>query len=202
MPPKPKFTKEEVAVIALNIVKEKGIDALTARAVGKRLGCSSTPIFTVFKNMDEVKWETRKLALKEFEKYASDFTEYTPAFKRIGMLMISYAINEPELYKLLFMQKHQELHDFKSSLSDLDEMVEVCINLIMRDYKFSRYEANALFTNMWIYTFGIGALCANKVCNFKEEEISENLSQMFAGMVMLIKSGKLGDALGKSKNEN
>ena len=98
MPPKRKFTREDIAQAALEIVKEKGVEALTARELGKRLGTSSSPIFTVFKNMDEVKWAARELALNEFKEYISDFKEYTPAFKRVGMMMISYAIHEPELY--------------------------------------------------------------------------------------------------------
>lgn len=31
MPPKPKFTKEEIVAAALGIVSQKGIDALTAQ---------------------------------------------------------------------------------------------------------------------------------------------------------------------------
>ena len=34
MPPKPKFTKEEVVEVALELVGEKGLAALTARELG------------------------------------------------------------------------------------------------------------------------------------------------------------------------
>lgn len=54
MPPKAKFTKEEIVEAALNIVREDGISNLTARALGSELGSSARPIFTVFQNMDEV----------------------------------------------------------------------------------------------------------------------------------------------------
>lgn len=37
--------------MALDIVKKDGVSALTARELGKRLGSSSCPVFTVFKNM-------------------------------------------------------------------------------------------------------------------------------------------------------
>lgn len=202
MPPKPKFTKEEVAAVALNLVKEEGVSALTARALSQRLGSSPTPIFTVFKSMDEVKGEARKLALMEFEEYTSDYTEYTPAFKRLGMQMIAYAVREPELYKLLFMQENREGQGFEGILSDLGSLSDVCITLIMRDYGMERDEATALFTNMWVYTFGIGAMCANRVCRFSEEEISEHLSQIFAGMVMLIKSDKIGHTVGRPQKKD
>lgn len=190
MPPKPKFTKEEVAEAALIMIKEEGMEALTARELGKRLGASSTPVFTAYNSMKEVKWAARELAMREFEDYASDFMNYSPAFKRIGMLMVSYAIHEPELFKLLFMQEHVEGQKFENTIQDLGDMAQTCIELIKQDYEMSREQARKLFEQMWVYTFGIGALCAMKVCDFSEEEISEKLSQAFTGMVMFIKSGQ------------
>ena len=34
MPPKPKFTKEEIAAAALAIIREESVEALTARSLG------------------------------------------------------------------------------------------------------------------------------------------------------------------------
>lgn len=190
MPPKPKFTQEEIAAAALQIIKEQGVEALTARSLGARLGTSARPIFTVFKSMEDVKWAARALALREFEAYAGDFTGYTPAFKKIGMQMVSYAIHEPEMFKLLFMQEHKESHSFANTIEDLGEIAEVCIALIRRDYGLTQADAEALFEQMWVYTFGVGVLCATRVCDFTEEEIARMLGQMFAGMVMVLQSGK------------
>lgn len=194
MPPKPKFTREEVAATALTIVKEKGVSALTAREVGKRLGTTVSPIFTIFNNMEDLKWAARELAMREFEEYASDFREYSPSFKRIGMLMISYAIHEPELYKLLFMQEHQQGQSFSDTMGELGTLADTSIELIQQDYDMSKEDAKLLFEQMWIYTFGIGSLCAMKVCDFTEEEIAGRLGQIFTGQMMLIKSGQRNQA--------
>lgn len=67
MPPKPKFTREEIIQAALTIVSQKGADALTAREVGEQLGSSARPIFTVFKNMEELQAEVRQAAMERFE---------------------------------------------------------------------------------------------------------------------------------------
>lgn len=195
MPPKPRFTKEEIAAAALALIKEKGVSALTARELGSRLGTSARPIFTTFRNMDEVKWAARALALREFEAYASDFTDYTPAFKRIGMLMVSYAIHEPELFKLLFMQEHTEGQSFENTIRDLGSIADVCMELIQRDYDMTPAESRVLFEQMWVHAFGMGALCAMKVCDFSEDEIAKKLGQVFACMVMVIKAGKLDHIL-------
>lgn len=193
MPPKPKFTREDVAAAALSIIKEEGLSALTARELGKKLGTSASPVFTIFKNMEEVKWAARELGLKEFEEYIGDFSDYSPAFKRIGMSMVSYGIHQPEMFKLLFMQEHPEEKSFENFLRELGNMAEICIGLIQRDNSLSEEEARILFEQMWVHTFGIGALCAMKVCDFSEEEIAEKLGQVFLGMVTIIKSGNLKD---------
>ena len=191
MPPKPKFTKEEIAAAALALVKEQGVEALTARNLGSRLGASARPIFTVFKSMEEVKWAARELALQEFERYFADFASYTPAFKHIGMQMVSYAIHEPELFKLLFMQEHPRGVSFDSYLSELGTMSQVSIDLIRRDYQLSEEEARTLFVQMWVHTFGLGALCAMKVCDFDEQEIAEKLGQVFGDLLMMLRSGEI-----------
>ena len=193
MPPKPKFTKEEIAAAALTLVKEQGVEALTARNLGSKLGTSARPIFTVFKSMDEVKWAARELALQEFERYFADYSDYTPAFKHIGMQMVSYAVHEPELFKLLFMQEHPHGASFDSYLSELGTMSRVSIRLICRDYQLSEEDARTLFVQMWVHTFGLGALCAMKVCDFSEEEIAEKLGQVFGGLLRMLRSGEINN---------
>ena len=70
-------------------------------------------------------------------------------------------------------------------------MAYQCVDVIQRDYGLSEKEAKILFEHVWIHTFGIGALCATKICNFSEEEIIEMLGHDFIAMMMLIKAGKI-----------
>lgn len=191
MPPKPKFTREEVASVAFTMIKEGGVSALTARDLGARMGTSARPIFTLFKNMEDVKQAARALAVKEFMAYISDYQEYTPAFKRIGMMIVSYGIHEPELFKLLFLQEHPRGVGFEESLKDLNGMDETCVQLVMRDYGLKEGEARLLFEQMWTHALGLGTMCAMGVCGFTEEEIGRRQGIMFASLLMFIKSGKL-----------
>ena len=69
MPPKAKFSREEILEMALCIASESGIDAVTARELGNRLGSSARPIFTVFENMDEVKAMVIDCAKELYGKY-------------------------------------------------------------------------------------------------------------------------------------
>lgn len=44
---------------------------------------------------------------------------------------------------------------------------------------------------MWVHTFGLGALCAMRVCDFSEAEIAEKLGQVFGGLLMMLRSGMI-----------
>lgn len=193
MPPKPKFTRDQVAAAAFQMIKEGGVSALTARDLGSRMGTSARPIFTLFKNMEEVRQAARELAIQEFMTYISDYREYTPAFKRIGMMIVRYGIHEPELFKLLFLQEHSRGVTFEQALHDLDGMDETCIQLVMRDYELTREEAKLLFEQMWTHALGLGTMCAMGVCDLPEEEIGRRQGIMFASLMTFIKSGKLDE---------
>ena len=49
MPPRPKFTREDIIEKAYELARKNGIESVVARELGKQLGTSSSPIFTAFK---------------------------------------------------------------------------------------------------------------------------------------------------------
>ena len=99
MPPKAKYSREEIVKVAFQMTREKGIESVGAREIGKKLGTSSSPVFSAFKNMEELQSEVRCLALKNFEEYVHDAVNYTPAFKWVGLRMVQFAIEEPKLFQ-------------------------------------------------------------------------------------------------------
>ena len=190
MPPKAKFTREEIIETALQLAAEKGISALTARELGAALGTSSRPIFTAFQNMEEVLREVRKAAVARFSEYAKKAEQFTPVFKQVGLQMIMFACEQPKLYRLLFMSEKPEAQSFDDVYANLGEIAPLCVEVIQRDYELSFDNAMLLFKQIWIYTYGVGALIATGMCGFTMDEIQDMLSREFVAMLMLIKSGK------------
>ena len=191
MPPKPKFTKEEIIAFALDLVSEKGMDALTARELGAKLGSSARPIFTIFNSMEEVQAAVRDAALKRFESYAEKGMHYTPVFKHVGMQMILFAMEEPKLYQLLYMSENSSATNFEGIFDRLGDVAQMCVDVIQRDYGLSQDDAKTLFEHVWIHTFGIGALCATGMCRFSQEKIIQMLGQDFMAMLLYAKSGRM-----------
>jgi len=189
MPPKARYTRDEIIEKAFQMVREKGIESVVARELGKELGTSSSPIFTAFKNMEELQQEVRKRALREFESYVKDALNYTPAFKYVGMKMVEFAMKEPKLFQLVYMREHDGSQSFSMLVEELGDTVEVCVRIMQKDYELSCEQAEKLFRQVWLNTFGICVLVAGKVCRMTQEEISEMLSTTFQGTLMLIKAG-------------
>lgn len=190
MPPKAKFTKEQITKAALSVVSEKGVQALTAKELGAALGTSTTPIFTVFNSMQEVQDAVMLAAMERFEEYAHKAAHIKPVFKQVGMRMILFAKEEPKLYQLIFMSSISEAQTFDDIYAHLGSVADECLDLLQKDYDLSKDNAKTLFEHVWIHTFGIGALCATGVCDFSHKQIAEMLTQDFTAMMMLMKSSK------------
>lgn len=190
MPPKPKFTKEEIVSAALSAVSKNGIDFLTAKSLGNVLNTSATPIFTVFNSMREVQDAVKIAAMEHFETYARKVGTDMPIFKQVGMQMILFAKEEPQLFKLIFMSQNSNVKSFEDIYAHLGSIAEECLNTIQKDYNLSEKDAKTLFEHSWIHTYGIGALCATGMCDFSKEQISSMLTQDFTAMMMLLKSEK------------
>ena len=187
MPPKAKFTKEQIIKVALDIVAEKGAQALTAKELGAALGTSTTPIFTVFDSMQEVVDAVIHAAIERFEEYAHKAAHMGPVFKQVGMQMILFAKEEPKLYQLIYMSYNREAQTLEDIYARLGSVADECLDTLQRDYDLSRENAKTVFEHVWIHTFGIGALCATGMCDFSHEQIAEMLTQDFNAMMMLMK---------------
>lgn len=187
MPPKPKFTRDEMVETALELVARRGPEALTARELGAALGSSARPIFTVFRSMEELQEAVHAAAMRRFERFAAQPIPDMPLFKQVGMQMVRFAVQEPKLYQLLFMQENAGAAGFDDVFGVLGDTADACIAALCGDYGLAPADARRLFETVWIYTFGVGALCATQACRFSEEQLSRMLTTEFQAMLQLVR---------------
>lgn len=192
MPPKAKFTKEEVVSAAVEIVKEGGLDALTARTLGERLGSSPRPVFTLFESMSEVQECVKAAAFGLYSEYVAEGLNEELPFKGVGKAYVRFAAEQPKFFQLLFMCEREKIPDSDNVLGLIDGNSEKILSSIMSSYGFNRELSYKLYKYMWIYSHGIAVLLATRVCYFTAEAISEMLTEACVGMIYKIKSeGKL-----------
>ncbi len=188
MPPKAKFTREEVASAALEIIKREGIDALTARALGAELKSSARPIFTLFKDMEEVKDAAKKAAVDLYNAYENEFMNSPHPFKGSGLAYMHFAKEQPKLFQLLFMTELEEKPSVDNVLTLLDEGSTKIEDAVIAEYGVSREAAKRAYRHLWIYSHGIAVLLATKVCSFSDEQLADMLGEVGAGVIRKIKA--------------
>ena len=193
MPPKAKFSREEIIDAAINIVREDGFDALTSRALGTKLGSSARPMFTVFQNMEEVQQEVIITAKQKYREYISKGLSQDLAFKGVGMEYILFSINEPKLFQLLFMTEQSQIPDLTGVLPLIDDSYEQILRSIQSGYEIDKSSAEILYRHLWIYTHGIATLCATNMCRFTDEEVSSMIRQVCISILKSIKAGSIDD---------
>ena len=193
MPPKAKFTKEEIVQAAFNILNTDGVEALTSRALGTRLGSSARPIFTVFKNMDEVQQAVMKSAKTLYKEYVGKGLTQEHPFKGVGTQYILFSVNEPKLFQLLFMTEQPQIPDLSGVLPLIEESYEEILLSIQSDYGINEYFAKKLYHHLWIYTHGIATLCATKMCRFTGDEISSMITEVCTSILKNIGECKNDD---------
>ena len=187
MPPKAKFTKEEIVSAAFELVRREGMEALTARSLGAELISSPRPIFTVFNSMEEVQAEVIKRGRRLYESYEDREMSGENAFKGSGTGYIRFAADEPKLFQLLFMKEIKEVPNPHEVLPTIDGYYEKILNAVEREYGFDRKTAERLYLNMWLYSHGIAVSIATKICTFTKEQISDMLTDVCSGLIAKIK---------------
>lgn len=187
MPPIQRITAEKIINSAFEILKEKGIDSVNARAIGKALNCSTQPIFSQFTTMDELKNTLIRKARDLYNTYIQKALLEDLPFKASGRAYIQFAKDEPELFKILFMNDNKNRI---LSPTEVDENHYKVLEKVVLSTGTDNNISEKIYFYMWVFTHGIATMIATKSMSFTEEQISELLSTAYKGVLAQIKSEK------------
>lgn len=179
MPRRNLFTKEEILTAAIELTREKGFDAVSARSLGNKLGTTSRPIFSHFKNMSDVQKSIIEKANDFYQEYLKEDMSNGkyPPYKASGMAYIRFAKEEKELFKLLFMcERTNAEREKKAPEADL------LVNLICKQINISKEKAWLFYFEMWTFVHGIATMIATNFYDWSEELCSQALTDMYQGL--------------------
>ncbi len=94
-----------------------------------------------------------------------------------------FALNEPRVFQLLFMNEGETVPYVKNVLPLLDESYDRILHSIMSDFSIEEKSAERIYRHLWIYTHGIACLCATKTCRFEQADIQEMLTELFLSLL-------------------
>ncbi|MBE6037054.1 MAG: TetR/AcrR family transcriptional regulator [Clostridiales bacterium] len=179
MPPKVKITKGQIVEAALQLVRQKGPEALNARGLAAALGCSTQPLFSNFENMEQI----RLAAVAAAEQLNKEFIDREigqgkyPPYKASGMAYIRFAKEERELFKLLYMRDRT-----KEVIPEDTELNQQMSELVQTNTGLGASEGELFHFEMWAFVHGIAVMMTTEFLDIDEELVSRMLTDAYQGL--------------------
>lgn len=187
MPPKPIVSKEDVFAAALSLVRSSGMESVNARSVAEVLGCSTKPLFRLYKNMDELKQDLFSQINQHCSHYLREYAGFHKDYIGVALRYISFAKDEPNLFKALFMSNAMTKKTLASM--PMDQGIEGLLNEIATTAEISKQEAQAIYQKMWLLSHGIASMIATNGDLFETQEVKGILIDAYQGFVLSAKRG-------------
>lgn len=181
MPPKIKITREMIIGAGFDLVRECGIESVSARTVAERLKCSTQPVLYSFKTVEEIK---RAVYLKADEFH----TEYLMNVRDenvllgIGLNYIRFAINEPNLFRFLFQSGYAGQNSLLEMI-DAEELLPV-LSAMRQAMGVSMEKTKEIFITIALFAHGYASIIANNSLEYDEKLISAHLERAYKGAVL------------------
>lgn len=176
MPPTVKYQKEEIVRAALNVVRQRGIHAMTAREVARELHVSVGPIFTWFETMEQLRAEVCALARDIYRAYIERGLAGPIPFLGLGQQYIRFAREEPELYKMLFLTKPDRTCG--GAMEALRLSQDLARESVMGIYHMDAQTADKYFRDLWLVVFSFATLVVTDDCPYTDAEMSAVLTEV------------------------
>ena len=173
MPKLATITKEIIIETAFEMVRKEGFAVLSARNIAKKIGCSTQPIYWIYKNMNDLKAEICQKALQLLKNTISEYRKTGNPFLDLGLGYVRMAHTEPALFKAFYMD-----NIMKVQMTDIfvehQDIVEIMKN--SEEYqKMSDKGIKNFVAKAWMLVYGIASLVAVGMFVYDEEKILEIL---------------------------
>ena len=176
MPPQTKFTPEVILAQAFEVVRQEGLDALSARRIAQELNCSTQPVYNTFASMQELQDVVIEKAKEYALAYLSQEADATAPFLSFGLRYFRFAQEEKPLFKLLFLEGQIGI-----SLENLGQPFRSLLAGMKGDPNLqglSEESLKRIGTNMWVYLHGLTTLTYKSSQETATQLVREQLLQM------------------------
>lgn len=181
MPPKITYTREKIIELTFDLLRIEGINLLSARNIGKKLGMSSMIIYSNFQNMDEL----MEILLQKSKTLMSEYQQkkYSPyKIFNSGFGYIKFALTEKILFKWMFQEENVSKQFWKYLFDEMyKEIFPELENIVGKGS--SKKKIYGIFEDLWIYVHGLAMLLNSGVLVFDTEDLIEKkLMEIFRSL--------------------
>ena len=182
------ITREKILAAALDVVRKGGASALTARSLTSALGCGANPIFSTFGSMEGVLEAVRTEARRLFKERVGAGFSLNPPFKGMGMAFLWFAIDEPQLFKLVM--------DDKASAASFEDYIDTRVGFkqesiaaIGQSFGLHGKDAEMLYYQLMIVGVGLAHTCVEGGAALSIPQLSEIVGKNVRAFLMVIRAG-------------
>lgn len=189
--PKVKFDKQIILLKSKEYIDQHGINAISVRNLANYIGCSTQPIFHLYKNSKELMRDVYAIIEQSYEEFVGKIMNETEIpFLGMGLGYIQFAKEHPNLFYVLFMDTYYE----KESLLDFfkNEESNEAIEGMSIQIGLSKENCRLLLRDIWLLTHGIATMIYTKQVDYQEKEVREILFQGFYGFISILKEKENG----------
>ena len=162
---------------AFKMVESDGIESVTARKVAAAAGCSTQPIFRVYKNMEELQKAVYDKTIEYFLQYYKDFEKKSNVpFTNLGLAYIAFAREKKNYFKLLFVNGIEGGKSMYELLNGEDGNVVKEINLAR---SMGCANPGHMFMKMWIFIHGAACMSLSGDFDLTDEETVSLLEKSY-----------------------
>jgi len=182
------YSKETILAKAFDMAVDVGMTSITARTLAKRIGCSTAPIYTAYKNIDELKSDIQGKTYEKINEWT--LVPYTDdTFLNIGVGLLVFARDYTNLYREIFINSSTD----EFGLKYLEEFVNRMKTGYISDL-FTHGETRIILSKMWVFTHGLATIiCSGRLKKLDTQYFVNLLAE--AGLEIMtataLKSGKI-----------
>ena len=171
------ITKTDILNAAFEMTLAEGFDRVTARTLAAKAGCSTQPIFRVYKNMEELGTELFERIVAYFDEYYEKFPKKSDTpFVNLGFAYIKFAQDFPKLFKLLFDSENK----YGKSLYDILNGKGGSVVKEVNNARFAGCKnPSVMFMKMWIFIHGAACMSLTGDYDLNEEETVALLGESY-----------------------
>lgn len=183
MPPRTRFTNEDIINAAFAVLRKNGWEEVSARSIAKTLKSSTTPIYTYLKSMKNLESELVKEALRLMRHYQEEVNTGDKLLN-LGVGYILFAMKEKFLFRFIHDEKRIGLH-----LQHGEEIWSANLKLL-NEYPLMKsisdqQKQRVQFSN-WIFLHGLASLINNSLHHHVPELKNEEQITFFLAEAMMI----------------
>ncbi|MBR2409160.1 MAG: TetR/AcrR family transcriptional regulator [Lachnospiraceae bacterium] len=184
MPSSPKIQKEAILKTAFDLLLREGYASINIKTVAAELGCSTQPISRQFGSMEGFRKELLVYCLTQLKSFFSVKGEkVSEIVTGIAKGYINLAFDFPNLYKYLYMMKHEE--EKMSALLNLlrSENYERILFMLKSEYGMEEKEAKEYLNNLNYYVHGVASYVAIGYVDASKKEIMKRVQKVNEGLL-------------------